>query len=98
MLFVRAVCIELCATGIAATAATNASADDPFYKGKRLTLLINFAAGGPSDIEGRLLAKHIVKHLDGTPNIIVQNKDGAGGLVGAGYIGEVGPKDGTLFG
>ena len=75
-----------------------AHADDPFYKGKRLTLLINFAAGGPSDIEGRLLAKHIVKHLDGAPSIIVQNKDGAGGLVGAAYIGEVGPKDGTMFG
>ena len=42
-------------------------ADDPFYKGKRLTLLINFAAGGPSDIEGRLLAKHFGKHIDGAP-------------------------------
>ena len=95
MPFVRAV-IALCA--FLAVAAPRAYAEDPFYKSKRLNLLINFAAGGPSDIEGRLLAKHLVKHLDGAPSIIVQNKDGAGGLIGAGYIGELGPKDGSMFG
>jgi tripartite-type tricarboxylate transporter receptor subunit TctC len=75
-----------------------AAADDPFYKGKRLTMLINFAAGGPSDIEGRLLARHLTKHIDGQPQIIVQNKDGAGGLVGTNYVGEVGPRDGSMVG
>jgi tripartite-type tricarboxylate transporter receptor subunit TctC len=99
MPLLRAVSIGLCAAAIATAGAfSSAYADDPFYKGKRLTLLINFAAGGPSDIEGRLLVKHLGKHLDGAPSIIVQNKDGAGGLVGATYIGEVGPKDGTMFG
>jgi tripartite-type tricarboxylate transporter receptor subunit TctC len=95
MPFARAV-IALCA--FLAVAAPRAYAQDPFYKNKRLNLLINFAAGGPSDIEGRLLAKHLVKHLDGAPTIVVQNKDGAGGLIGAGYIGELGPKDGSMFG
>ena len=47
--------------------------------------MINFAPGGPTDIEGRLFAKHIVKHIDGQPTIVVQNKDGAGGMVGASY-------------
>jgi tripartite-type tricarboxylate transporter receptor subunit TctC len=75
-----------------------ANAQQPFYKGKRLTLMINFAPGGPSDIEGRLLAKHLVKHIAGNPQIIVQNKDGAGGLVGTNYIGEVAPRDGSMFG
>ena len=75
-----------------------AAADDPFYKGKRLTMLINFAAGGPSDIEGRLLARHLTKHIEGQPQIIVQNKDGAGGLVGTNYVGEVGPRDGSMVG
>ena len=76
----------------AALAAAPAHAQsDSFYKGKRLTLLINFAAGGPADIEGRLFAKHFGKHVDGNPNIIVQNRDGAGGLVGTNYLGELGP-------
>ena len=75
-----------------------AQADEPFYKGKQVTLLINFAAGGPTDIEGRLLAKHIAKHIDGHPTVIVENKDGAAGMVGAAYLGEVGPRNGTMFG
>jgi tripartite-type tricarboxylate transporter receptor subunit TctC len=94
MLILRAAAVALSLMVLTSAA----HADDPFYKGKRLNLIINFAPGGPSDIEGRLLVKHLVKHLDGAPQIIVQNKDGAGGLVGANYIGELGPKDGSMFG
>ena len=79
-------------------AATSAHGGEPFYRGKRLTLLINFAAGGPTDIEGRLFAKHIGRHIDGEPNIIIQNMEGAGGIVGAKYAGEVAPRDGTFAG
>src|ERR1700693_6412931 len=78
--------------------AASAQADEPFYKGKRLTLLINFAVGGPTDIEGRLFAKYLVKHIEGQPGVIVQNMDGAGGLIGAQYLGEVAPRDGTVLG
>jgi tripartite-type tricarboxylate transporter receptor subunit TctC len=78
--------------------AAGAHAEDAFYKGKRVTLLVNFAVGGPTDIEGRLFAKYIVKHLDGQPSVIVQNMDGAGGIVGAKYLGEVAPRDGTMIG
>jgi len=71
---------------------------EPFYKNKRLTILINFAVAGPSDIEGRLFAKYLARHLDGAPGIVVQNMDGAGGIVGAKYLGEVAPRDGTMLG
>ena len=64
----------------------------------RLTVLINFAAGGPADIEGRIFAKYLVKHIDGAPTLVVQNMDGAGGLIGAQYLGEIAPKDGTVLG
>jgi tripartite-type tricarboxylate transporter receptor subunit TctC len=73
-------------------------AQTPFYTGKQLTLLVNYAPGGPTDIEARLLAKHIAKHIDGHPAVFVQNKDGAGGLVGINFVGEVGPRDGSMFG
>ncbi len=95
MSFVRAV-IALCAALAASTAPTRA--EEPFYKGKRLTVLINFAAGGPTDIEGRLFAKHLARYVEGAPNIVVQNMDGAGGIVGAKYLGEVAPRDGTMAG
>src|SRR5580704_6427287 len=50
--------------------APGAAADEPIYKGKRLSVLVNFAAGGPTDIEGRLFAKHIARHIDGQPATI----------------------------
>jgi tripartite-type tricarboxylate transporter receptor subunit TctC len=90
--------IAAAAVAILAAGTFTASAEDPFYKGKRLTLLINFAPGGPTDIEGRLFARHVVKHIDGNPSLVVQNKDGAGGVVGSVYLGELGPKDGTMVG
>ena len=31
--------------------------ETPFYRGKNLTVLINFAAGGPTDIEGRKIGR-----------------------------------------
>src|SRR5438270_2150160 len=86
----------LCACLLFGTA--NSHAEDPFYRGKRIILLINFAAGGPTDIEGRLFAKHLVRHIDGQPSIVIQNMDGAGGIVGAKYLGEVAQRDGTLAG
>jgi len=76
----------------------DAQADEPFYKGKRLTMVINFGSGGPADIEGRLFAKHIGKHIEGNPSVIVQNIDGAGGLIGTHYLGEIAPRDGSVFG
>jgi tripartite-type tricarboxylate transporter receptor subunit TctC len=87
-----------CAALCFSAAVPEARAQDAYYHGKRLTLLINFAAGGPTDIEGRLFAKYLARHIDGQPNIIVQNMDGAGGLIGAQYVGEIAPKDGSTLG
>src|SRR5204862_6498180 len=78
-------------------AASGAGADEPFYQGKRLTLLIGSAAGGPTDIEGRLFAKYLARHIDGRPSVMVQNRDGAGGLLGPLYLGDGGPRGGTLL-
>jgi tripartite-type tricarboxylate transporter receptor subunit TctC len=94
---VHAACLALSAA-VAIGAGLPAQADNPHYKGKRLTVLINFTAGGPTDIEGRLFAKHLADHIEGRPQVIVQNMDGAGGMIGAGYLGEVAPKDGTMVG
>jgi len=88
----------LLAMAAACAAASGAAAQEPFYKGKRLTVMVNFAPGGSTDIEGRLFARHIAKHIDGQPAVVVQNMDGAGGLNGTAYVGEVAPKDGTMLG
>jgi tripartite-type tricarboxylate transporter receptor subunit TctC len=77
---------------------SSAVAQQAYYKDKRLTVLVNFAAGGPADIESRIFARHLVKHIDGTPTLVIQNMEGAGGLTGAQYLGEVAAKDGTVLG
>ncbi len=70
----------------------------PFYQGKTLTFIINFAAGGPTDIEGRVMVKHLSKHIPGQPAIIVQNMAGAGGVTAVNFMGEVAKPDGLTAG
>lgn len=82
----------------ALTAATSVSAQEPFYKGKRLTLLVNFDAGSATDIDARVFARHFVKHIDGAPQLVIQNMPGGGGANGTMYLGEVAPKDGSMLG
>lgn len=76
----------------------HATAQQPFYAGKQLTILVNYDAGGPTDLEARVFSRHIAKHVPGNPRIIVQNMGGAGGIVGAKYLGEVAPRDGSMLG
>jgi tripartite-type tricarboxylate transporter receptor subunit TctC len=83
--------IAVCTQGFAAEKA-------PFYQGKTLTFVINFAAGGPTDIEGRVFAKHLGKHIPGQPAIVVQNMGGGGGITGVNYLGEVAKPDGLTAG
>lgn len=70
----------------------------PFYQGKTLTVVINFAAGGPTDIEGRVMARHLSKHIPGQPTIIIQNMGGGGGIIAVNYLGEVVKADGLTAG
>ena len=53
------------------------AAQEPFYKGKRLTVLINFDAGSATDIEARVFARHFAKHIEGAPQLIMQNMPAA---------------------
>ena len=91
--------IAICALSAAMLiAAPSASAQEPFYKGKRLTVLVNHAVAGSTDVEARIFAKYINRHIPGQPSVVIQNLEAAGGLVGTKHIGEVAPRDGTMIG
>jgi tripartite-type tricarboxylate transporter receptor subunit TctC len=77
-----------------------AKADDvaSFYKGKTVSILIGFSAGGGYDIYARVLAKYLGKYIPGNPTVVPQNMTGAGSLRAAMYIYDVAPKDGTVIG
>ena len=72
------------------------SAAEPFA-GKNVTLIIGFGPGGGYDLWGRVVARHIGKHLPGKPNVVPQNMPGAGSYVAASHIYAAAPKDGTVF-
>jgi tripartite-type tricarboxylate transporter receptor subunit TctC len=54
--------------------------------------------GSGYDINARLLARHMSKHIPGNPQIIVQNQPGAGSLTMTNQLFAAGPFDGTVFG
>jgi tripartite-type tricarboxylate transporter receptor subunit TctC len=68
-----------------------------FYKGRQVTILVGFTPGGSSSLYAQALARHMGRHLPGSPNFIVQHAPGAGGLVAANTIYNTSPRDGTVF-
>src|SRR3954454_22481432 len=75
-----------------------ARAEEPFYKGKTISLIIGSNTSGGYDTYGRLLARHMGKHIAGNPSFVTQNMPGAGGVCSANHIFNVAAKDGTVFG
>src|SRR3954452_24533265 len=71
---------------------------EQFFARKTVTITIGYTAGGSYDLYGRLVARHLGKHLPGQPIVVAQNMPGAGSLKAANYIYEVAPKDGTALG
>ncbi len=88
-----AVALALCGLVPAA-----AAVEGPDFKGKTMTIIASFEAGGPYDFYSRLIARSIGVHLPGNPSVVVQNMPGAGGLRGANYLYNVAARDGTVMG
>lgn len=64
------------------------------YPQKPITLIVPFAAGGPTDVVSRLLGAQMAKTL-GQP-VVIENKTGAGGTVAAAHVARSAP-DGYTF-
>src|SRR5438105_15947901 len=59
---------------------------DSFYRGKRIRLVGGFAPGGGVDTDARVIGRHLPRFIAGEPNILVQNMEGAAGMVAANYL------------
>jgi len=71
---------------------------EPFYKGKTIRIIVGFTPVGFYDRWARLLARYMPKYIPGNPEIIVQNMPGAGGLIAANHVYNVGKPDGLTLG
>lgn len=83
---------------VAVPSAARAQSVGDFYKGKTLEVYVGYGPGGGYDQYGRLLARHIGKHLAGNPDVIVRNMPGAGSAKLAAYMHDVAPKNGLQIG
>jgi tripartite-type tricarboxylate transporter receptor subunit TctC len=57
-----------------------------FYRGKRLTMVVGFAPGGGVDTDARIFARHLPRFIAGSPGFLVQNMEGAAGIIAANYL------------
>jgi len=78
-------------------APARAQSVEEFYRGKTVTILIGFSAGGGYDLYARLLARHLGKHIPGNPTVVAQNMPGAGSLKAALNVYSVVPRDGLTL-
>jgi tripartite-type tricarboxylate transporter receptor subunit TctC len=70
---------------------------ETFYKGRQMSLLIGFAAGGGYDAYSRLVARHLGNHIPGHPTIVPQYMPGGGGRILSRYVYNSAPKDGSVI-
>ena len=90
MSLMRQVIASICALFICATAASGQT-----YPSRVVKLVVPYPAGGVVDITGRLLADQLQRELNAT--VIVENKAGAGGTIGANFVAKAEPDGYTIL-
>src|SRR5262245_27363681 len=69
-----------------------------FYKGKQIDLYIGTPPGGGYDQYGRVLGRHMSRHIPGNPAIVYRNMPAGGGRQAMNHVYNVAPADGTAIG
>ena len=85
------------ALALGAAAGQRAPAQDSFFKGRTINLVVGYSVGGGYDQYARLVARHLGRHIAGNPSVIVQNIPGAASLTSVRYLDLSAPKDGTAI-
>jgi tripartite-type tricarboxylate transporter receptor subunit TctC len=85
------------ALALGTAAGQRAPAQDSFFRGKTINLVVGYSVGGGYDQYARALARHLGSHLPGQPNVLVQNMPGAASLTAVRYLDASAPKDGTVI-
>lgn len=82
--------------GASAPAAAAPANTNNYYAGKTITIVAGSSAGGGTDTINRVVARHLGRFIPGKPNVIVQNVDGAGGVIALNQVAAAKP-DGLMF-
>ena len=84
--------------GLHAFSSTTVLAQDGFYKGKTIRMVVAFSPGGGFDTYSRVIGRHLGKHIAGTPTVVVENMTGAGGIIQANFMYQSAKPDGLIVG
>jgi tripartite-type tricarboxylate transporter receptor subunit TctC len=76
----------------------NLHSQTPYYQGKTIRIVTGYPAGDVNDLWPRLIGQHMMKHIPGNPNFIVQNMPGASSMIAANYVYGVAKPDGLTLG
>jgi Tripartite tricarboxylate transporter family receptor len=94
-MFKLRMCNWLCLSGLGcALVAVTQTAAAQSFPSRPLTLVVPFAAGGPSDVAGRIVAQGLSEKLG--QQVVVENPAGAGGTLGSLRVAKA-PPDGYQF-
>jgi tripartite-type tricarboxylate transporter receptor subunit TctC len=93
-----AVLAAVLSVGFGVAGPASADAVEDFYRGKQMTLVIGTGPGGAYDIHGRLIGRHIFRHIPGAPKSVIQNIPGAGSIQAGNFVYGVAPQDGSVLG
>jgi len=85
----------LIATGLLIVSAFAATTHAQDYPTRSITVVVPFAAGGPSDVVARIVADQMAKSLGQT--MVIENVGGAGGVIGSGRVAAAAPDGYTLL-
>ena len=89
--------LAMLAAVLSTPAPRHALAQDGFFKGKTVTIIVGYSAGGGYDQYARLVARHFGRHVPGNPNVIVQNMPGAASMTSVRHLDANAAKDGTVI-
>jgi tripartite-type tricarboxylate transporter receptor subunit TctC len=80
-----------------ASFAPAAQADEAFYRGRTIDLIVGYPVGGANDNYARLLSRHMGRHIPGAPSLVIRNMPGAGSLQAANHVYNAAPRDGSVL-
>jgi tripartite-type tricarboxylate transporter receptor subunit TctC len=83
-----------CFTALAASVSPSLAQEK--WPGKQINYIVPFAAGGTTDILGRLIAQKLGPALGTT--VLIENKPGAGGNIGSDFVAKAAPDGHTILG
>ena len=74
-----------------------AQSAEPQRQQRDMVIITSSTPGGGYDAYSRMFARHMPKHLPGTPTIVVNNMPGGAGIRAANYLYNIAPKDGSTI-